>query len=64
MVSLNRINKYINRLDKMHKFLVFVQNRFESISKQCESLTVIFSFISGQENPADVVTRLVSYKQY
>ena len=63
MVSLNWINKYVNRLDKTQKYSIFVQNRLEGIRRQCESVSVIFSFIAGQENPADVVTRPVSYKQ-
>ena len=45
MVSLNLINKYFNRLDKMQKYSVFVKIRLENIRKQCETAPVIFSFI-------------------
>ena len=40
-----------------------MKNRLENIRKQCETAPVIFSFILGQENPADVVTRPISHEQ-
>ena len=64
MVTLSWINKYVNSLEKMQKVSVFVKNRLEAISKQCSICPVKFHFISGQENPADVVTRAISYKQF
>ena len=63
MVALNWINKHVNKLDKMQKCATFVLNRLESISRSCTVNPVTFHFISGLENPADVITRPVSYKQ-
>ena len=50
-------------MDKMQKRTVFVMNRINSIQKLCERFPVKFCFISGKSNPADCVTRCLSYKQ-
>ena len=63
LVALSWINKYVNKLDKMQKCSVFVMNRLESISRMCSVNAVTFQFVSGLENPADVITRPISYKQ-
>ena len=63
MVALGSINKYVNKLDKMQKCSIFVKNRLESICKSCSIKPVTFQFISGLENPTDLITRPVSFKQ-
>ena len=63
MVSLNWLNSYHSKLLKMQsKRSVFVMNRLSFIGKLCETYPIIFRFISGSDNPADHVTRLISYK--
>ena len=49
-------------LEKMQKRSVFTRNRLSSIKKLCNVHPVQFSFLSGSKNPADCVTRCVSYK--
>ena len=51
------------KLDKMNKHTTFVLNRINQIEKLCERHPVSFRFIAGKDNPADHVTRCVSYKQ-
>ena len=62
LVSLHWLNAFSNKLDKMTKRSVFVMNRLNTINKLCETFPVRFSFISGILNPADFVTRSISYK--
>ena len=62
LVSLSWINKCVNKLDKMQKCSVFVMNRLNSIIKLCNVYPVKFHFIAGKDNPADFITRTVSYK--
>ena len=63
LCCLHWLNLASNKLDKMQKRSVFVINRLQSILKMCEKFPVQFSFISGKANPADCVTRCISYKQ-
>ena len=49
-------------LEKMNNCSTFVLNRIHNIQKLCETVPVQFGFIAGKENPADLVTRSVSYK--
>ena len=42
---------------------VFVSNRLQTIARACEKCPITFSFVLGSLNPADCVTRCVSYKQ-
>ena len=46
----------------MNKQSVFVLNRLEYISKQCYDNPVTFSYISTDINPADCLSRAISYK--
>ena len=62
IVALNWINFYVNRLDKTQKSSVFVVIRLCNISRLCESHPIHFRFIA-EENPADLITRAISYKQ-
>ncbi len=64
MVSLNWINSFIIKLEKMQqKRTIFVMNRLSRLSRLCEIFPVHYSFVAGCENPADHITRSVSYKQ-
>ena len=60
MVALSWLNSYTNKLEKMQKCSVFVQNRLHHIYKLCEQYPIIFSFVNGQQNPADAITRCIS----
>ena len=62
LVILHWINSFSQKMDKMNKQSVFVQNRLENIDKLCEKHPVTFSFVAGTQNPADVVTRNISPK--
>ena len=48
-------------LEKMNKCSTFVLNRIHNIQKHCETFPIQFGFVAGKENPADYVTRSVSY---
>ena len=63
MVSLSWLDADVNKLAKTQKRTVFVQNRIDEIKCLCEIKPVTFRFISGSENPADYISRAVSYKQ-
>lgn len=63
MVSLNWISSYIIKLDKMQKRSAFILNRLNHIYKLCEKHPITFNYIPGIENPADCITRSLSYKQ-
>ena len=64
IVSLSWINSYVNKLDKMNKRSVFIMNRLDHIQKICEKNNPVrFCFVSGILNPADCITRPMSYKQ-
>lgn len=63
LVALSWINSYSIKLDKLQKCSVFVKNRLLDIDRLCERHKVMFKFVSGEENPADCITRSMSYKQ-
>ncbi|XP_068227415.1 uncharacterized protein [Palaemon carinicauda] len=62
LVSLSWINSHCYKLDKMHKHSTFIRNRLEHLITLCEMHPIRFQFVSGIENPADLVTRVASYK--
>ena len=61
--ALHWLNSASMKLDKMNKQSTFVLNRIHSIQRMCETFPVKFNFVSGMRNPADLVTRCLSYKQ-
>ena len=63
MVALNWVNSFVNKIDKMQKQAVFVVNHIEAIARLCEFNPVKFKFVAGEENPADFITRPLSFKQ-
>ena len=62
LVSLNWIDSF-SKLEKLNKRTVFIQNRLDRLDRICREFPITFSFIEGISNPADFVTRTVSYKQ-
>ena len=63
MVALNWIYSSEHKLDKMQRLSPFILNRLNCISKHCDSFPISFHYIPGIQNPADCVTRPISYKQ-
>ena len=63
LVVLNWIKSNSIKFDKMNKLSIFVKNRLNSIAELCERKAVTFRFCEGSGNPADMVTRPLSYKQ-
>jgi len=62
LVSLHWLNSVSKRLDKMNKRSIFVMNRLSEIQRLCDIHPVVFDFVAGAQNPADCVTRKMSYK--
>ena len=63
LVSLGWLNSSVNKLDKMNKVSNFVKNRLERLSKICSDCPITFSFVDGETNPADFISRPVSAKR-
>ena len=63
LVVLSWIYSNSIKFDKLQKLSVFVKNRLNTISDLCEKHPIRFSFVSGEENPSDCITRSMSYKQ-
>ena len=63
LVALSWVHGYSVKLEKMQKCSVFVQNRLKTINDLCSKHPISFSFVSGEENPADGITRPLSSKQ-
>ena len=62
-VALNWINLYCNKNEKMNRKPTFVMNRLNNIVTLCDIMPVTFLFVSGEENPADCVTRCLPHRQ-
>ena len=62
LVALSWVNSWTHGLEKMNKRSTFVINKLNEIEKICREFPVDFKFISGSGNPADFITRCVSYK--
>ena len=60
--GLNWLNSYSNKLSKMQKRSVKVMNQIAKIDRLCEIKPITFSFVAGSQNPADLITRCISYK--
>lgn len=63
MVALCWLNSYSHTMEKMNKKSVFIMNRLNHIAKLCETFPITFNFIEGNLNPADFVTRPISFNQ-
>ena len=62
IVALSWISRYEVKLEKMPKLSSFVANRIMAIRRICEKTPISFCHISGELNPADFITRQISYK--
>ena len=60
-VCLNWIAAYSVKFDKPNKLSVFVANRLQTICQLTVAHPIQFRFCAGTSNPADVVTRTISY---
>lgn len=63
MVGLSWVNSKVNLLSKMQKKQIFVLNRIDKICSLCDKFPIQFYYVAGVENPADCITRPLSYKQ-
>ncbi|XP_068226482.1 uncharacterized protein [Palaemon carinicauda] len=63
LVVLTWLQSYALKLDKLQKKQPFILNRLEYINKMCEDSCMRFSFVSGEDNPADCITRPLSFRQ-
>ena len=65
LITLWWLNSHSNELSKLQNLQknIFVMNRLHKISRLCDISSISFYFISGEENPADCVTRPMSSKQ-
>ena len=62
-ISLNWLHSKCVDFQKIERKSVLINNTLDRISAYCENCPVHFSHISGCLNPADFVTRCVSWKQ-
>ena len=58
---LSWIRAYSATFEKFNDKSVFVRNRLNHIYSMCEKMPVTFNFCCGPENPADAVTRPISF---
>ena len=63
MINLHWLKSYNYKFEKMEKHSVYVQNRLSNIMKLCVQSRIDFKFVSTDINPADCITRKVSYSQ-
>ena len=63
LVSLSWLDTDVNKFAKQQKRTIFVQNRIDQIKRLCKIKEITFKFISGVENPADYISRCISYKK-
>ena len=62
LCSLHWLKAAAYGFEKMEKRSVFIMNRLRYIQRLCESFPITFLFVSGKVNPADCITRCISYK--
>ena len=62
MVSLAWIRSFFVNHEKMQKRSIFIMNRLKELNDLTVTHPVTYRFIEGNENPADCVTRPLSYK--
>lgn len=63
MVALHWLNAYATKFEKMQRMSVFIMNRLKTIDNLCTKHPVTFRFTEGTMNPADAVSRPLSYKK-
>ena len=62
LVCLHWLNSHVNDFGKLRNLNVFVKNRLNNICEMCEASPITFSFCDGNVNPADEITRPLSYR--
>ena len=62
-VCLSWLQSYNYKFSKPNKLSVFVRNRLTKINKLCETHHITYRFCEGKLNPADYISRPVSYDQ-
>ena len=63
MVCIHWLNSYANKFDKWQKLNVFILNRMKTIDKYCAIKPITFSFTEGRTNPADAISRPMSFRK-
>ena len=63
LVCLSWLNSFSYKLDKLQKRSAFVLKRITQIDKLCETHPITFEFVSAIQNPANCITRCMSYKR-
>ena len=64
MVSIDWVTAYVNKFEKLYqKRRVFILNRLDKLSQLCEYVPIKFGFVQGEDNPADAISRPLSYRQ-
>lgn len=61
MITLHWLNSHNYKVDKMSNMSVFKINRLQTIKSMCVNHPISFNFVSTGENPADCMTRPLSY---
>ena len=65
MVALNWVFNYSIRFKNFNsKNSFFVRNKLLKISELTDAQPVSFRFIAGKQNPSDLTTRVITYRQY
>jgi len=60
-ISLHWLAAFSRTFDKMQKPSVFVMNRLAFIERLCQKFPISFDFIATNANPADCLSRCISY---
>lgn len=63
MVTLAWIKGFHLTYEKMQKKTIFVQNRLKQIGDLCSIFPITFRYIEGKDNPADSISRVMSYRR-
>ena len=63
LVCLSWIRAFFHEHSKMQKRSTFVLNRLDQIGRLSKTHEILFKFVEGRENPADMISRPTSYKQ-
>ena len=61
-ISLNWLNSKACQFDKIERKGAMINNALDEIVKHCSHFPITFHHVSGNDNPADYVTRCVSSK--
>lgn len=61
MVTLAWIRAYFITHEKMQKRSVYIMNRLKLIQEYCNKCPITFRYVEGRENPADFISRPISY---